>query len=182
LDTAQLTARVPLRSAPGQDLAEIFTHGSGTRWFVLLLFSLYTGVFCALSLAFRRGVGEMRALPNVFQDPDQTFWVLLLAAVLWLLCFALLLLLLAAVLDVWGLQVHLGERHLIVVNTLTGTFLAGLFGVGVVDLSAVTELRGRTLFTELASPQGRVHFTPVQQVERLITLLHQRIGQWSAPN
>jgi hypothetical protein len=177
-----MTARAPLGATTGQDLAEIFTHGSGTRWFVLLLFTLYTGVFCALSFSFRQRVGEMRSLPSVFQDPDQTFWALLLGALLWLLCFALLLLLLAAVLDVWGLQVHLGERHLIVVNTLTGTFLVGVFGVGVVDLAGVSELRGRSLFTEVASPHGRVHFTPVQQVERLITLLHERIGQWSAAN
>lgn len=162
------------RESDQDDSFLIFTHNQRTRIFVLILFSAFLVFFVFLSKAFRVKVVEIKSLPGIFQaDGGGVTQAFLLGGIIWILAFLLLLYLIAAVIDVWGLQVHLGQSRILVTNTLSGNFMASLFGVGILNMDDIREVKGRAFHTEIKGVTGRIRFTPVDRLDLLIEKLYE---------
>lgn len=160
---------------PFEDSREflIFTHALKSRVMMLTLFSSYFIVFVFFCEYLVSKVRQWDALPAVLLSAQEIpQWVLLLlVASAWIIALVVLVYLGWALVDFWGLQVWINPAKLVIKNTITGGFLTGMMGVGMVDLKDVTEIRGRWFWTRVVEGDTRLRFSPVDRLDLLIAKL-----------
>ena len=149
----------------------IYTHSASTRVLILGLFASYFVIF----LMFVRFLGtrllEVQSLPVALANLDQfdrwLFYIVALAGLAFVL--SILAYFFWAVVDIWGLQVWFSPYELRVQNTITGTLFARWTGVGSILLEDVHQVKGSLLATHIIGEKVRVKFSPVAQVDTLIS-------------
>ena len=150
----------------------IFTHSSRSRVLILVMFFAYAICYGFLTRALRTNLEGMENLPAQFVPSEASQLVAYaIYASIWLLATGLLLFLVWALFDIWGLQVHLGSSKLMVTNTITGNWLSKWFGVGLLDMEAILKIRGSAWFTQVSSQFESIRFTPVDRLDLLIEKL-----------
>ncbi len=150
----------------------IFTHAAQTRLISIGLFIFYLTVFYLFIDFLREERREIQNTPEVFAmlgSPESARALFFAVAGLGLvIALAILVYLAWTVVDVWGLQVWLGATELRVQNTITGSFLANLTGVGRVSLEDIRTLKGGKLATYVLTERQSLRFSPVDKVDVLI--------------
>lgn len=150
----------------------VYTHASATRIAILGIFCLYLVLMVFFIDFLRDKVQSLEQIPEAFaalSDPVLTQVVFyLITGIGLILALAILLYFLWSVVDIWGLQVIVREEDLIIQNTIVGSFLGKWTGVGSILLDNITELRGSKSATHVVGGDIELHFSPVDQVDRLI--------------
>lgn len=155
--------------SPGEFL--IFTHSLKTRYWVLGSFAGYLILFFMLLDRLKNFLEKMDDLPAILkalEDNSSLFLTYGIMAMGVLIAFMILFYLLWAVVDVWGIQVHLSPAVIQVRNTITGRQLRKIMGVGEVRFDDLEEVIGGFFSTRLVGNHGQVQFSPVHHIEILI--------------
>ena len=150
----------------------IFTHSIKTRYLVLSSFCLYLVIFFLFTSHLKDQMEKMEELPAVLRalGEDQTgLLIYVLMGIGILVAILILLYLFWAVVDVWGIQVHLSPRMVQVKNTVTGNYFKKTMGVGELLFEELEEVEGGFFSTRLVGTQGVIRFSPVERIEFLIS-------------
>ncbi|PIE90683.1 MAG: hypothetical protein CR997_04525 [Acidobacteria bacterium] len=149
----------------------IFTHSVKTRFFVLASFGIYLLIFALFSMHLRKEWQHLEELPKalrLLEDGRQELISYFLLGAGFLVALFVLFYLFWAMIDVWGLQVQLSPKVIQVRNTISGTRLKRIMGVGEIAFEELISVEGGFYTTRLCSDSESVRFTPVDRIELLI--------------
>jgi len=164
-------------SVENNDAYAIYTHSVRSRYLVLAMLGTYLILFTFFTDFARDKILELNQLPDAFVVSGDFAWTrwstYLISGLGWFAALAFLIYFLFAVIDIWGLQVWVNSQEIRVQNTIVGQRLARWTGVGRMAMDEIAEIHPKAMVTYLYSGTKRIQFSPVDQLESLISTLLQ---------
>jgi len=150
----------------------IFTHSSRSRFLSLCIFSIYLVIFLMFSRFLIMRIEHFDSLPGLLLESPRAKWMFYATAITgWLMTLGIFFYLIWMVIDFWGLQVWISPTRVVVRNTLVGSFLSRITGVGELDMERLQRVKGTAAATFLIGDAKRLRVSPVDRLEVLIAKL-----------
>lgn len=160
-----------------QDAFSIYTHSVKSRYLVLAMLGTYLIIFTYFTDYARDKILELNELPDAFVISGDFAWTrwstYIISGLGWLVALAFLVYFLFAVIDIWGLQVWVNRSEIRVQNTLAGKHFARFTGVGRLKMEDIEEIQPKAMATHLRGATAKVRFSPVDQLENLVSTILQ---------
>jgi len=157
------------------DAYTIYTHSVRSRYLVLTILGTYLILFTFFTDFALDKILELQDLPDAFLLSGDFAWTrfstYLIGGIGWLVALVILVYFLFSVVDIWGLQVWVNTKEIRVQNTISGSAFARFTGVGSMAMEDILEIRPKPMVTYLCSQTGQVRFSPVDQIEHLISTI-----------